>query len=153
MVSIVPPPPPPPALFEMRIQSKNFFSTFSGDFDGINSIVSRWFVCSRQERISNRELTWWVWLVPELPWIRAFGYTRARRGKGKKALGNCVPNCVLLIAHVTTPYVHLPLGAFPRYLQIRAVDFTPAVYFTVCYITQQHWYMSMSCKFAVSVIL
>ena len=70
-----------------------------------------------------------------LPWIRAFGFMRARRGKGKKALGNCAPNSVLLIVHVTTPYVDLPLGAFPRYLQIReAVDITPAVYFTVCYI-------------------
>ena len=60
---------------------------------------------------------------------------RARRGKGKKALGNCAPNSVLLIAHVTTPYVDLPLGAFPPYFKIReAVDITPAVYFTVFYI-------------------
>ena len=34
---------------------------------------------------------------------------------------------------VTMPYVDLPLGAFPRYLQLReAVDFSLAVYFTVC---------------------
>ena len=25
----------------------------------------------------------------QLPWVRAFGFTRARRGKGKKNLGNC----------------------------------------------------------------
>ena len=45
-----------------------------------------------------------------VPWIRTFGTTRARRGKGRKALGSCAPNCVLLIAQVTTPYVHLLLG-------------------------------------------
>ena len=80
---------------------------------------------------------------------------RARRGKGKKALGNCAPNFVLLIAHLTTPYVDLQLGAFPPYFKIReAVGITPAVYFTVCYILyaiifnyqekQQHCYMFMS---------
>ena len=53
----------------------------------------------------------------------------------KKVLGNYAPNSVLLIAHVTTPHVDLPLCAFPPYLQIReAIDFALAVYFTVCYI-------------------
>ena len=56
-----------------------------------------------------------------------------RRGKGKKALENFTPNSVLPVTHVTMPYVDIPLGAFPRYLQVRdAVDFTLAVYFTVC---------------------
>ena len=48
-----------PALFGMRVQSKKFSSTFSRDFDGINSIVSTWFACSSQERNSNRQLTWY----------------------------------------------------------------------------------------------
>ena len=51
---------PPPALFEMRVQSKKFSLTFSRDFDGINSIVSMWFACSSQERILNRQLTWYT---------------------------------------------------------------------------------------------
>ena len=32
-------------------------SIFSRDFDGSSSIVSMWFACSSQERISNRETT------------------------------------------------------------------------------------------------
>ena len=67
-----------------------------------NSLLLTW------ER--NFEVTFGIFL----PWVRAFGFTRARRGKGKEALGYCAPNSVLLIAHVTMPYVHLPLGAFPR---------------------------------------
>ena len=63
-----------------------------------------------------------------LLWVRAFEFTRAKR-EWKKALGNWAPKSVLPIAHLTTPYVDLPLGAFPRYLQCReAVDFTLAVY-------------------------
>ena len=87
-----------------------------------------------------------------VPWVRVFGFTRARRGKRKKALVNCAPNSVLLIVHVTRPYVDLPLGAFSLYLQLReAVDFTLAVYFK-----QQNCYMIRCpcwCKSAVSVIL
>ena len=89
-----------------------------------------------------------------VPWVIAFGFTRARRGKAKKALGYCAPNSVLLIAHVTTRYVDLPVVAFPWHLQLReAVDFTVVVCFTVCCILyaiifnyqekQQHRYMSM----------
>ena len=44
----------------------------------------------------------------------------SKKREAKKALGNCAPNSVLLIAHVTTPYVNLPV-----------VDFTLAVHFTV----------------------
>ena len=95
--------------------------------------------------------------LKSLPWIRAFGFTNAKRGKEKKALGNCASNCVLLIAHVTP-------GLSPVYLQIReAVDFTPAVYFTVCYIlyaiiliikrNNNTAICPCRCKFAVSVIL
>ena len=51
---------PPPALFGMRVQSKKFSSTFSDDFDGINSIVSMWFACTSQEHNSNRQLTWYT---------------------------------------------------------------------------------------------
>ena len=61
----------PPALFEMRVQSKKFSSTFSRDFDGISSIVFTWLPCSSQERISSRELTWHakqVWLAAEVCW-------------------------------------------------------------------------------------
>ena len=52
--------PPPTALFEMRVQSKKFSSTFSRDFDAINSIVSTWFACSSEECIWNRQLTWYT---------------------------------------------------------------------------------------------
>ena len=44
----------------MRVQSKKFSSTFSRDFDGINSIVSTWFACISQEHNSNRQLTWYT---------------------------------------------------------------------------------------------
>ena len=65
-----------------------------------------------------------------LPWIRAL---EQEEGKGRKALGNCAPNSVLLIAHMTMPYVSPPLGASPLYLQFREADnFTLAVYVTVC---------------------
>ena len=56
----------------------------------------------------------------------------SKKREAKKGLGNCAPNSVLLIAHVTTPYANLPVVAFPQYLQLReAVDCTLAVHFTV----------------------
>ena len=68
-----------------------------------------------------------------VPWVRAFGFMRARGGKTNKALGNCSPNSVLPITHMTMLYVDLQLGAFPQYSQLReAVDFTLVVCFTVC---------------------
>ena len=51
---------PSPALFDMRVQSKKFSSTFSRDFDGINSIVSTCFACSSQEHNLNRQRIWYT---------------------------------------------------------------------------------------------
>ena len=92
---------PPPALFEMRVQSKKFPSTFSRDFERINSIVLMWFACSSQKRIGTDNPRGilgriQVWLAPGVCWgvsshqiIAAAQFHNPSRCTAKHRKGKC----------------------------------------------------------------
>ena len=82
------------------------------------------------------------WYAKSTPWR-----------KEKKALGNCTPNSVVPISHVTMPYVDLLLGAPhspplpPQYLHLEKLSIshllTTSLYAAIFNDRKQHCSMSM----------